>query len=206
MTPRHLEVFRLLHLVHLPRLAAATGRDDLLVHLRSDDSGISATIETDEVLLMLRLADESDVSDDETTIAVVGARRLAHATLTALAKVRGDARSGAVIDVGDDHLRFLDGDTSLAQVPLLDEAPIDRRREIVDLLMQPRVSGIGDYPIAITSALCRIIGTLDLNLQSPVPPDADQLDDDILIERLRRAPAIHWSSYVAAVIWPQTAS
>jgi hypothetical protein len=201
--PRPIGGFRLLSLSHLPLLAAADGREDVHVHIRIDSGGISATIETNQALVMLML--HSGASADDTDLAVcVSCQELARASLQALSQIRMAAGLSAGLMVSGGQLHVLDVDRTLAQVDLLDLEPIDRRAHIAQLLMFPRVPAIGEYPLATIRGILRITGLLELNLHSPVTAESEQLDCAQLRSHLQRAPAIHWSDHVVAIIQPRS--
>jgi len=201
VTPRPVGVHDLLHLIHLHRLAA-DGREELPAHIRIDDAGVSATIKTDDVLVMVRLGGE--VETDDPVIAAVTASHISYAALRALDLSR-QSRDEVAIQVADGQLRFVAGQRELVSVPLLDAEPVDYRRSLAELLMRHRVPVIGEYRERSIEVLRRIVGVEDLDLQALLPDDAEDLDDDALIERLTQQPAIHWSDRVLAVIQPRRA-
>lgn len=195
MTPRPVEVPGLLRLIHLHRLAADS-REALPAHVRIDDGGVSVTVETDDAIVMIRLADA--VEDTEALTAAVNVQHLSVAALRALDDSRR-LREDVAIDVTETGLHFVIRNRKQVSVALLDVEPVDRRRHLAEVLTQPRVPAIGDYPVDTVEALRRIAG-VDLELQTPVPDGAEHFDDETLIECLRRQPGIHWGSRILAVV------
>lgn len=198
MKPRPVEVPGLLRLIHLHRLAADS-REVLPAHIRIDDGGVSVTVENSDAVVMVRIGHAID--DPEETIAAVNVHYLSFAALQALDHSRR-LRKDVAIQLTSEDLRLLVGGREVTTVPLLDVDPVDHRRHLAELLIRDRIPAIGDYPVSIVEALRRIAGVEHLDLQVPVPDGAEQLDDDDLVEAVRRQPAILWTDRVLAVIQP----
>jgi len=206
-TRRNRSTFNLLPIIYIPRLATGPGRE-LPVTIRLGD-GLSAMFATTIAgvdLIAMILIDSQQEDDDQAPnpkAIDIDAHDLARLTEEVWDHVQHlpDDRE-MTLDIIDSQL-VIEVEGRRWSVSGLPGDPIDRRSEIVQALTTPRVPfDEVEFPPVIIETLKLMAGVDELHLEALVTEDLADLDDDNLVEAMKRLPHLHWSPYLAVILRP----